>query len=68
MVPLKFLKVSYYVSLVEEISTHKVLVDSFGLWNGSDEDVFKKKVEKKSQEFSAWEKEQYRSPFLIGSP
>jgi hypothetical protein len=32
---------------VEEISTHKVLVDSFGLRNGSDEDVFKKKVEKK---------------------
>ena len=54
MVPLKSLKVSDDVSLVEEISTHKVLVDSVGLWNGSDEDIFKKKVEKKSQEFSAW--------------
>jgi hypothetical protein len=53
---------------VEEISTHKVLVDSVGLWSGSDADVFKKKVEKKFQECSAWEKEQYRSPFLIGSP
>jgi hypothetical protein len=62
------LKVSDDVSLVEKISTHKVLVDSAGLWNGSDEDVFKKKVEKKFQKFSAWEKDQYRSPFLIGSP
>jgi hypothetical protein len=53
---------------VEEISTHKVLVDSVGLWNGADEDVFKKKVEKKFHEFSAWEKEQYRLPFLIGPP
>ena len=68
MVPLKFLKVSDDVSLVEEISTHKVLVDSVGLWNGSGEDVVKKKLEKKSQEFSAWEKKQYRSSFLIGCP
>jgi hypothetical protein len=34
---------------VEEISTHKVLVDSVGLWNGSDKDVFKKKVGKNSR-------------------
>jgi hypothetical protein len=40
------LKVSDDVSLVEEIATHKVLVGSAGLWNCSDENVFKKKVEK----------------------
>ena len=47
MVPLKSLKVSDDVSLVEEISTHKVLVDSVGLWNVSDEDVFRENVDKK---------------------
>jgi CheY-like chemotaxis protein len=41
------LKVSDDVSLVEEMSTHKVLVDSVGLWNVSDEDVFKENVDKK---------------------
>ena len=40
------LKVSDEVSLVEEMSTHKVLVDSVGLWNVSDEDVFKENVDK----------------------
>jgi hypothetical protein len=29
------------------MSTHKVLIDSVGLWNDSDEGVFKKNVEKK---------------------
>jgi len=41
------LKVSDDVSLVEEMATHKVLVDSVGLWNVSDEDVFKANVDKK---------------------
>jgi len=41
------LKVSDDVSLVEEMSTDKVLVDSVGLWNGSGEDIFKKKAEKR---------------------
>jgi hypothetical protein len=37
---------------LDEISTHKVLVDSVGIWNDSDEDVFKKEVDKKFQELS----------------
>ena len=41
------LKVSDDVSLVEEMSTRKVLVDSVGLWNVSDEDVFRENVAKK---------------------
>ena len=41
------LKVSDDVSLVEEMSTQKVLVDSVALWNVSDEDVFKDNVDKK---------------------
>ena len=40
-------KVSNDVSLEEEMSTHKVLVDSVGLWNCLDVDVFKKNVDKK---------------------
>jgi hypothetical protein len=61
------LKVSDDVSLVEETSTHKVHVDSVGLWNDLDIDIFKK-VEKKFQELSEWVKEQYRLPFLTGPP
>mgnify|MGYP004008568881 CR=1 FL=1 len=41
------LKVSDDVSLVEEMSTQKVLVDSVGLWNVSDEDVLRDNVVKK---------------------
>ena len=63
MVPLKSLKVSDDVSLVEEISTHKVLVDSVGLWNGSDEDVFKKKVEKNLRNFLRGKKSSIGRPF-----
>ncbi|MBC8288262.1 MAG: response regulator [Nitrospinae bacterium] len=40
------LKTSDEVSLVAEIPTHKTLVDSVGLWNVSDEDVFKENVDK----------------------
>jgi hypothetical protein len=63
MVHLKILKVSDDVSLVEEISTHKVLVDSVGLWNGSDEDVFKKKVEKKFRNSLRGKKNSIGRPF-----
>lgn len=41
------LKVSDDVSLVEEMPTQKILVDSVGIWNVSDEDVFKEDVDKK---------------------
>ena len=41
------LKTSDDVSLVETMPTHKILVDSVGLWNVSDEDVFKENVDKK---------------------
>lgn len=41
------LKVSDDVSLVDEMSTQKILVDSVGLWNVSDEDVFRENVDKK---------------------
>ena len=54
--------------MLSKSSTQKVLVDSCGLWNVSDEDVFKENVDKKFLELSAWEKEQYRSPFLTGAP
>ena len=40
------LKVSDDVSLVEEMSSLKVLVDSVGLWSVSDEDVFRENVDK----------------------
>jgi hypothetical protein len=41
------LKVSDDLSLVSEMSTQNTLVDSVGLWNVSDEDVFKDNVDKK---------------------
>ena len=41
------LKISDEVSLVTEMSIQKILVDSVGLWNVSDEDVFKENVDKK---------------------
>ena len=41
------LKISDDVSLVEELPTQRFLVDSVGLWNVSDEDVFRKNVDKK---------------------
>ena len=41
------LKVSNEVSLVTELSNQKILVDSVGLWNVSDEDVFRENVDKK---------------------
>lgn len=41
------LKVSNEVTLVEEMSTCKILVDSVGLWNVSDEEVFREDVDKK---------------------
>lgn len=40
------LKVSDDVSMVSEISKQKFLVDSVGLWNVSDEDVFRENVDK----------------------
>ena len=40
------LKVSDEASLVEEMPTQKFFVDSVGLWNVSDEDVFRDNVEK----------------------
>jgi DNA-binding response OmpR family regulator len=41
------LKISDEVSLVSEMPIQKVLVDSVGLWNVSDEDVFRESVDKK---------------------
>ena len=41
------LKISDKVSLIEEMSTQTILVDSVGLWNVPDEDVFKNNVDKK---------------------
>ena len=41
------LKISDKVSLIEEMSTQTILVDSVGLWNVLDEDVFKNNVDKK---------------------
>lgn len=41
------LKLSDEVSQVVEMSTQTILVDSVGLWNVSDEDVFKNNVDKK---------------------
>ncbi len=41
------LKVSDDVSLVEEMSTLKVFIDSVGIWDVSDEDVFRENVDKK---------------------
>lgn len=41
------LKVSDDVSLVDEMSSQKILVDSVGIWNVSDEDVFMENVDKK---------------------
>ena len=41
------IKVSDDVSLVEEMATQNILVDSVGLWNVSDEDVFRENVDKK---------------------
>jgi len=41
------LKISGKVSLIEEMSTQTILVDSVGLWNVPDEDVFKNNVDKK---------------------
>ncbi len=41
------MKISDEVSLVEEMATLNILVDSVGLWNVSDEDVFKNNVDKK---------------------
>ena len=41
------LTISDEVSLIEEMSTQTILVDSVGLWNVLDEDVFKNNVDKK---------------------
>ena len=41
------LKLSDEVSQVVEMSTQTILVDSVGLWNVLDEDVFKNNVDKK---------------------
>ena len=41
------LKISDKVILIEEMSTQTILVDSVGLWNVPDEDVFKNNVDKK---------------------
>ena len=41
------LKISDEVSLIEQMSTQTILVDSVGLWNVPDEDVFKNNVDKK---------------------
>ena len=41
------LKISDKVSLIEEMSTQTILVDSVGLWNVPDEGVFKNNVDKK---------------------
>ena len=41
------LKISDEVSLIEEMSTQTILVDSVGLLNVPDEDVFKNNVDKK---------------------
>ena len=41
------LKISDKVSLIEEMSTQTILVDSVGLWNVPDEDVFKNNMDKK---------------------
>ena len=41
------LKISDEVSLIEEMSTQTILVDSVGLWSVPDEDVFKNNVDKK---------------------
>ena len=41
------LKISDKVSLIEEMLTQTILVDSVGLWNVPDEDVFKNNVDKK---------------------
>jgi len=41
------LKISNEVSLVTEMPNQKILVDCVGLWNVSDEDVFRENVDKK---------------------
>ncbi|MBT5868336.1 MAG: response regulator [Nitrospinaceae bacterium] len=41
------IKISEEVSLVEEMAAQNILVDSVGLWNVSDEDVFKNNMDKK---------------------